>query len=153
MQESLRGPRTRSIFARNHRWLKFGIVGTCGAIVNTAVLTVLYRVMHLPLVPSSVTAVEVSIISNYLLNDRWTFHRRRPSWRLLMQNNAATAVVLAVTPTVVWLLVQSGVHFLVANMIGIVAGTALNVTITTLWVRMLSRGGLCPWSISPSPYS
>lgn len=136
----------------SRQWLKFGIVGIYGTLVNTAVLTVLSRVLHLPLVASSVIAVELAIITDYLLNDRWTFGRRRPSWRLLMQYNAATSVVLVATPAVLWLLVHSGVHFLVANLAGIAVGTMLNVTTSTLWVWMLSKGGSRPWSTLSSPY-
>jgi putative flippase GtrA len=139
------------------RWarvgLKFAIVGVCGVLVNSAVLAVLYSALHLPLFPSSVVAVEMSIVSNYLLNDRWTFTRTSPSWRRFFKFNVACAGALAVTPTVVWLLHELGLHFLVANLIGIAAGAVLNFVASTLWVWGIPEGGVHRCSTSSSPHS
>jgi putative flippase GtrA len=130
--------------------VKFAIVGLSGVVVNSIVLIVLYRALHVPLFPASLVAVELSIISNYLLNDRWTFSRARPTWRLFAKFNLATAGALLVTPTVVWSLAHVGLHFLVANIIGIALGAALNFATSTLWVWGLPEGGarLCSTSSS-----
>lgn len=130
--------------------VKFGVVGLCGVAVNSAVLFLLYRSLHVPLFPSSLVAVEVSIVGNYLFNDRWTFSRARPSWRLFGKFNLATAGALVVTPTVVWSLVHLGLHFLLANIIGIAVGAGLNFAASTLWVWGLPEGGarLCSTSSS-----
>jgi putative flippase GtrA len=130
--------------------VKFAIVGLSGVAVNSAVLFLLYRALHVPLFPSSLVAVEVSIVTNYLLNDRWTFSRARPSWRLFAKFNLATAGALLVTPTAVWSLVHLGLHFLLANIIGITIGAALNFATSTLWVWGLPEGGarLCSTSSS-----
>lgn len=130
--------------------VKFAVVGLSGVVVNSAVLILLYRVLHAPLFPSSLVAVELSIITNYLLNDRWTFARPRPSWRLFAKFNLATAGALVVTPTVVWALVHLGLHFLLANIIGIALGAGLNFAASALWVWGLPEGGarLCSTSSS-----
>lgn len=130
--------------------VRFGIVGLTGVVVNSAALALLYRVLHVPLVPSSLVAVELSIVSNYLLNDRWTFSRGRPSWRLFGKFNLATAGALVITPAVVWSLVHLGLHFLLANIIGIAIGAGLNFATSTLWVWGLPEGGarLCSRSSS-----
>ena len=61
--------------------IKFVIVGGSGAILNTTVLYALYRWLHLPLVAASALSVELAVMNNYLLHDRWTFGARARSIR------------------------------------------------------------------------
>lgn len=154
MQRSLQGPpRTHAINLLAATALKFATVGAFGLLINTSILALLYGELHMRLFMSSLLAVECSIVSNYLLNDRWTFGRRRPCWRLFVKFNLATSVVLSTTPSAVWLLVHSGLPLLVANVIGMAVGAALNFTTSTLWVWGFSKGGVRPWPTSFSPRS
>src|SRR3954453_10149928 len=59
--------------AHYSRLARFGLVGVSGIVVNSAILWVLVKEFGLPLLPASMLATEVAIISNFLLNDRWTF--------------------------------------------------------------------------------
>jgi putative flippase GtrA len=121
--------------------VKFGLVGAIGVLVNTATLTLLYQGAHVPLFAASLVAVELSIVSNFLLNDVWTFAMDRPTWRRFAKFNLATAGALAVTPSMLWLLVALHFHFLAANLLGIAAAAALNFTTSTLWVWKVPEGG------------
>lgn len=125
--------------------IKFGLVGLTGFAVNSAVLTVLYRGAEFPLWLSSILAVECAITSNYLLNDRWTFSRKRPSWRRFGKFNLSSAAALAATPPVVWLATSVQVSLLVANICGVLAGAGANFTTSSLWVWRISGGGANPW--------
>ncbi len=70
-------------FSWNHRdsivwqeWVKlfkFGVVGLTGIIVNEGVLIYLKGYINLSLWFAPVPAIELSIISNFILNDSWTF--------------------------------------------------------------------------------
>lgn len=51
---------------------KFLVVGTIGFIVNTVVLEFLVRLGYHPVI-GSVVGAELAIVSNFLLNNRWTF--------------------------------------------------------------------------------
>lgn len=55
---------------------KFAVVGTIGFIINTAVLEVLVALKAHPAVGSAVGA-ELAIISNFILNNSWTFRQRK----------------------------------------------------------------------------
>jgi putative flippase GtrA len=55
--------------------IKFGVVGGSGVIVNLSALAAL-RSFGLGDNLASALAIEVSIISNFILNDRWTFRDR-----------------------------------------------------------------------------
>lgn len=58
------------------RLIRFGVVGISGIVVNMAFLAVFYELMQLPHAVSSAAAIEVSIVSNFLLNNAWTFRDR-----------------------------------------------------------------------------
>src|SRR5687767_6577737 len=62
-----------AIYQSLARPLRFGLVGLSGVVVNTAALWGLARGAGLPVLLASVLATEMAILSNFLLNDRWTF--------------------------------------------------------------------------------
>jgi putative flippase GtrA len=120
--------------AKLRRAVKFGVVGATGTAVNTAVLYLLDRRAGLPLWLSSALAVELAIISNYLLNDRWTFAARRPSFRRFAKFNVASLAGLGLNVTTVWFLARAGVYFLAANLVGIAAAVTANYALSVTWV-------------------
>ncbi len=56
---------------------KFGIVGISGIIVNEGILIYLKEYVHVSLPIASVFAIELSIVSNFIWNDVWTFRSNR----------------------------------------------------------------------------
>jgi putative flippase GtrA len=116
------------------RVLKFAIVGGTGVAVNMSVLYTLSRWAGLPLVPASALAVELAAVSNYLLNDIWTFATRSPSLRRFAKFNFASLIGLALNVLCAWLLTRLGLYFLLANLIGIAAAFAVNYTFSVSWV-------------------
>jgi putative flippase GtrA len=116
------------------RLLKFAVVGGTGVVVNTSVLFALYRWAGLPLVAASALAVELAVISNYLLNDTWTFAVRSPSLGRFAKFNAASVMGLTINVLSVWVLTRLRLYFLVDDLIGIVAGFAANYALSVTWV-------------------
>ena len=116
------------------RVLKFAVVGGTGVVINTAALYVLSRWAGLRLVAASALAVELAAISNYLLNDTWTFATRSPSLGRFAKFNVASLVGLALNVVCVWLVTRLGLYFLMANFIGIAAGFATNYAFSVRWV-------------------
>jgi len=98
------------------------------------VLYILSRWLGLPLAASSALAIELAIISNYLLNDRWTFASRAISIRQFAKFNVASLSGLAVNVAVVWLLTRLGIYFITANLVGITLGFAGNYALSSVWV-------------------
>jgi putative flippase GtrA len=95
---------------------------------------VLYRWLQMPLVAASAVAVELAVVSNYLLNDRWTFAAGSPRLRRFAKFNVSSLGGLAVNVLSVWFLARIGVHVLVANLAGIAAGFAVNLALSGTWV-------------------
>jgi putative flippase GtrA len=119
---------------RASRALKFTVVGGTGVIVNTSVLYLASRWAGLSLVAASVLAVELAAMSNYLLNDTWTFAARSRSLRRFAKFNTASLAGLALNVMSVLVLTRLGLYFLVADLIGIAAGFTANYTLSVRWV-------------------
>jgi dolichol-phosphate mannosyltransferase len=86
------------------------------------------------LVAASAVAVELAAISNYFLNDRWTFAIRAASVRRLAKFNLAALAGLGINVLTVWSLTQLGIYFLLANLFGIAVGFTGNYALSIVWV-------------------
>ena len=115
------------------RAVKFAVVGFSGILVNMLTLMALKEYAGYPLYQAGIIAIEVSIITNFLLNDFWTFKEKRNlgiELRFLMFNGIA-AGGLIINMAVLLALVQFGMYYLVANLIGI--------CVAFLWNFFLNR--------------
>ena len=116
------------------RMVRFAVSGGAGAAINMLALCLLSWRAGLPLAAASALAVELAAISNYLLDDSWTFARRRPSLRRFAKFNVASLMGLAFNVFAVWFLAHVGVHLLAANVAGIAAGFTVNHAFGVSWV-------------------
>ena len=125
------------------RFVRFGVVGASGVVVNQGLLMLLHGTLGVPLLISSVCAIEVSIITNFLLNHVWTWRLslRTPGLlrRCLLYHAAAVMAAFAGNVIVLMVAVEVfGVDYRIANLVGIVIGTVINFTAGELWIF---RGG------------
>ncbi|MEM6392984.1 MAG: glycosyltransferase family 2 protein [Planctomycetota bacterium] len=109
--------------------IQFLAVGTLGLGVNLAALTVLL-VLGVPEIPAIAGGIAVSVVSNFLLNRRFTFsYARESSWlRQFLGFCGACALGAGVQFAVAAYLVHTYPDFIpqLAATIGVVAGTAFN---------------------------
>jgi dolichol-phosphate mannosyltransferase len=119
------------------RFVKFCLVGGSGVLVNEGLLWLLTDFAGFYYLASAAIGIEVSIITNFLLNDRFTFaDRRAPGGflRRLGKFNLVSLVALAVNMALLWFLTSvAGLHYLVSNLIGIAVAAVLNYLLNTLW--------------------
>ncbi len=117
--------------------IKFGIVGGSGVLVNMGLLFILTRYLSVRLEIASAIAIEVSILSNFFLNNLWTFKKRDthvPFWSRLLRYHLVTGLAGVVNYLVLLLLVKTfGLHDMLSNLIGILIGTFLNYSRNSLW--------------------
>jgi len=114
--------------------LKFLMVGAAGVLVNSAALFLLYQVARLPLLAASAAAVEVAIAHNFVLNNRWTFNQKKLSLGRFFKFNTVSLVGLLITVSAVFVLVNHiGLHYLVANLLGIGLATLWNFGLNLIW--------------------
>ena len=116
------------------RIVKFAVVGGVGTVINTLALYALSRWAGLPLGAASALAVELAAVSNYILNDTWTFAARTPSFGRFAKFNVASLMGLALNVFTVWFLARLGLYFLAANLVGIAAGFTVNYAFSVSWI-------------------
>lgn len=115
---------------------KFGLVGFSGIFVNEGFLALFSKVLEIPVAYSSIGAIELSIISNFLLNNFWTWRERteQPFWKKFLKYHTVT---WASSGLVNWGILQylhgQGMEELIANLIGIAFGTAFNFILSHYW--------------------
>ena len=132
-------PQTRLRAGSIGRMLRFGMVGLSGVGVNQGLLMLLHGGFGAPLLLSSIIAIEVSILTNFLLNHAWTWRLplREPGLiRRAVQYHAA-AVMAAFAGNVIILMSAVelfGVDYRIANLVGIAVGTVINFTAGEVWI-------------------
>lgn len=122
-----------------HRLFKFALVGICGIFVNEFLLWLLTEHMGIFYLVSAIFAIETSIVSNFFMNDLWTFRDRRLKGvrntisRLLKYN-----VISWSTGSINWIVLAIlkeflGVYYLIANLCGIFVAFVGNFILSSLW--------------------
>jgi len=121
------------------RFLKFAFVGTLGVFVNLGTLYVLVEKFTLPLYITWIIAVLVSILSNFLLNDLFTFRDRSVLGVMSYFQRIGLYYGLSLAAIVVnFIIFQSGLslglHYLIAATIGILITSVLNYKFASSFV-------------------
>jgi dolichol-phosphate mannosyltransferase len=120
------------------RILKFIGVGLSGTVVNLGILKLLTLFTTWNPMVQLIPGIEISIITNFLFNDYFTFADRRTGktrsliYRLLKYN-----LVSLVSAFVNWgaasILIAMGLDTILAEFIGIVIGFVINYVFSSLW--------------------
>ena len=131
------GLRYLSLLARL-RFARFGLVGASGLVVNTLVLALLTDVAGLFYVVSAVIATQASTLWNFCFTELWVFsdreHKRGRASRMalfFLMNNAALALR---GPLLVLLTSGLGIHYVVSNIISLVALTLVRFALADTWI-------------------
>jgi dolichol-phosphate mannosyltransferase len=121
------------------RFIKFCLVGLSGVAVNEGLLWMLTEGFGLFYVFSAAIAIEISILTNFFLNDIWTFRdRRSPGIKSILGRgfkfNLVSIAGLGINMTLLWTFTEVvGISYLISNLIGIAGATLWNFIINTLW--------------------
>lgn len=121
-----------------YRFLKFCLVGLSGIFVNMSLLWFLTEVAGLYYLISSAFAIEISILSNFVLNDQWTFLGIKTQNHVLLRVlkfNTVYIAGLAINITILLVLTELiGVYYLISNLFGICSATLFNFFFAKKWV-------------------
>jgi dolichol-phosphate mannosyltransferase len=121
------------------RLLKFISVGLSGVIVNEGILWLLTEFGGLRYYISSLIGIEASIISNFMLNDYFTFADRRTGKASsfisrMIKFNLTCATGAGIQYGLLLLFTSVvGLNYLLSNLIGIVVAFAWNYTLSLIW--------------------
>jgi dolichol-phosphate mannosyltransferase len=118
-------------------FIKFAVVGVSGVLVNMGFLFVFTRYAGIKIEFASPMAIELSILTNFLLNNAWTFRRRDTKIGFggrILRYHLVTAVAGGVNYATLLILANlAGMHDMLANLIGIGLGTFINFFLNSLW--------------------
>jgi len=118
-------------------FIKFAVVGGSGVLVNMGVLYILTRYAGMKIVYASPIAIEISILTNFFLNNAWTFRSRETKVGFqgrILRYHLVTALAGVVNYFTLLLLANVfGMLDLIANLIGIFLGTFINFFLNSMW--------------------
>jgi len=124
-------------YKTHKHFIPFSIVGLSGVFVNTGILYGLTEFLGIHYLYSSIIAIEISIITNFLLNNFWTWsHRKLKTTFLsrLFKFNLVSLISLTVNFTTLFLLTQYlGLWYVYSNLIGIFAALFINYFVNDRW--------------------
>lgn len=122
---------------------KFGLVGLSGIVVNMGVLWYLTEFVGFYYLVSSLFAIELAILNNFVWNDLWTFkagasHKLSSQWHRIISFHVVSAGGLVINMGILYLLTSvGGVYYLISNIIGILVAFGWNFMVNrrVTWTR------------------
>ncbi len=122
------------------RFIRFGIVGASGILVNSGALWIFVEKLKIPLWLASPLAIAVAIFYNFSLNDLWTWRDSRDSRKFKYLDRVWRYYLSALLGALINYLILMAltnyysVYYLIANLIGIAAGMISNFILSDRWV-------------------
>jgi putative flippase GtrA len=114
------------------RLVRFSIVGVIGAGINTVLLWLMTDLAGIYYLLSSALAIEIAILIQFLLNDRWTFREKKTNgvkqfFVRILKSNLWRSGGLLVNIGVLYLLTEYvGIYYLISNIFGILCAFLWN---------------------------
>ena len=112
-----------SFASRVRRFVRFGLVGMSGVLVNEAALAALVDVFHLNYLLGAVLATQCSTVWNFTLVEWWAFEgigARASRWRRFVMFWAVNMVALGLRGPILALLTSVfHVHYLISNLVSL----------------------------------
>ena len=118
-------------------FLKFCVVGLIGTIVNEGLLYFLTSRANLAYFYSGAIAIETSIITNFIMNNYWTWKSRETHqgfFKKLSKYNLVSLLALTINLGVLISFTEIfKINYLISNLIGIVLAIGINFSINNKW--------------------
>lgn len=142
----------RRVFSKEQRrFIKFCMVGASGVPVNLLCTWLGYHWIFSFLdetpqkAAASLFGIAVSILTNFLLNDLWTWRDRDKATRGFVGRLLRFYVVSSLAAVLQWggamgLALGLGLHLLLAQLVGIALATGVNFLVNNLWTFKASPG-------------
>jgi len=117
--------------------IKYSFVGASGAIVNMGFFLILTRFFQLSVEYASPVAIETAIVSNFILNNIWTFKNRavKVNLRIKFIRFHMVALIAGLVNYIVLLTLVYAIGLLdiLANIMGIVSAMMVNYVLNSTW--------------------
>ena len=129
---------TKITYRYSEDFIRYCLVGLVGMLVNIGAYLLLNRYFQIPLQAASLIAIEASIVSNFLLNNYWTFKARPQKLsmiRRLLNFHIAAGISGLLFYYLFFLLltIVLGINDVLSILLATTTGTISNYTINSLW--------------------
>jgi dolichol-phosphate mannosyltransferase len=129
---------TKITYRYSEDFIRYCLVGLVGMLVNIGAYLLLNRYFQIPLQAASLIAIEASIVSNFLLNNYWTFKTRPKKLstiRRLLNFHIAAGISGLLFYYLFFLLLTTvlGINDVLSILLATTTGTISNYTINSLW--------------------
>ncbi|MDQ6670580.1 MAG: GtrA family protein [Chloroflexota bacterium] len=118
------------------RWWAVGLVFL---VINIPLLYILRDGLGIPLWVATLVGGEIGTLARFLVNDRWVFGNRRPTWRRALKYHAAVASSFGIWWAVTNALAQVGLHYLIANVLGQATSVGWSMLTNFGWIWRRQR--------------
>jgi dolichol-phosphate mannosyltransferase len=117
--------------------MRYGLVGLSGTLVNFAVYLPLTRLANVTPELAAPLAIEIAILSNFILHTLWTFSARPQRTTILARISRFHFVAAlggaANYLTFLGLLRLASINDVVSNLLGIAVGAVVNYVLNANW--------------------
>jgi dolichol-phosphate mannosyltransferase len=126
------------------RFIRFCIVGATGVLVNQGLLWIITEKFGLYYLHSALISIEISILSNFVFNDLWTFGDIRrttnhPFYRFI-KYNLLCAVGSLLNYAILWFFTDiMHLYYIISNLFGMVAAISWNYFMSLKWAWSSQR--------------
>ena len=129
---------TKITYRYSQDFIRYCLVGVIGVMVNLGTYLFLNRYFQIPLEVASLIAIEASIVSNFLLNNYWTFKyrvKKLPMYRRLINFHIAAGIsgILFYYLFFLFLTTVLEINDVLSILVATATGTISNYTINSLW--------------------
>jgi len=129
---------TKITYRYSEDFIRYCLVGLVGMLVNIGAYLLLNRYFQIPLQVASLIAIEISIVSNFLFNNYWTFKTRPKKLstiRRLLNFHIAAGISGLLFYYLFFLLLTTvlGINDVLSILLATTTGTISNYTINSLW--------------------
>jgi len=118
-------------------FVRFCLVGGSGFVINLALLTLLYRLLGIPVFIAQLVSGEVALFSNFLLHHNWTYKHKKVSKsikNLVIQFHLTSWVAIIGSA----LLVSFGVHALhLSYIVALIITSAIALMWNFVWSKFV----------------
>lgn len=128
------------------RFIKFCIVGASGFCVNLGLLAIFVEVVGMHKVWAQIPSYQISILTNFMFNEFWTFSdRRTPGLKSFLiravKFNLVSQVGWGINISVYYVVLNvAGIYYIVSQIIAIAVATMWNFFSNLIWTWRQKQG-------------
>ncbi len=113
----------------DYQMIKFAIVGLAGALLNLLIMNIVVGHYFQPVVFGAILALEASIVSNFVMNNYWTYRKRASSGTVIkryVKYNVMSSLGSGIYFSLVLVLTFFGINYMWADVVGILGSFTTN---------------------------